>query len=136
MNPVMSLSLPEPHPEDPIASPFYTHPYGGIARDIWVSREGFARFFGHSVEYIDSCEVGMKLFDDFHTGMKETYGYKIKNYNTGRIEYRITIIDNSFRTRTKFHQQEMKKLVKKFEQLRVVAELPIRSFNALSHPQN
>lgn len=79
----------------PTEAPAYKHPYGGVARDSYVSRDGFARFFEHSVEYVDTLPVNQKLFDDMQPGC-EMLGYKIQETRDGRgpyLAYRITIID-------------------------------------------
>jgi hypothetical protein len=83
--------------QQPLHSAFYRHPYGGIARDIHVTRIQFARFFGVSVEYVDSVEFNMKCLDDNFPG-GETLGYKIKTWEwrdghkLSQISYRITVI--------------------------------------------
>ena len=114
MQPLTSLHFPERRESLTVASDYYTHPYGGIARDIYVTREGFARFFEHSVEFIDDMPYNIKLFDDFHPGLIETYGYICEAFN-GNITYRITILDQSFQGRVKFHNQECRRLAKAFE---------------------
>src|SRR5678815_5898254 len=98
----------------PQASEYYAHPYGGIARDIWVTREGFARLFGHSLEYVDSLHCNMKVFDDMQV-MCETLGYKQQYKIDGPITYRVIFIDHSSKARIRFHQQEVDKLNAAFE---------------------
>ncbi len=107
-------------------SEFYRHPYGGIARDIYVTREGFARYWGYSVEYIDDLPVNSKVFDDMQPKV-EILGYKIatrsgqrivsstREYDNYVIQYKIVHIDHSARARLKFHQQEMRKLTSSME---------------------
>ena len=113
------------------AGEFYRHPYGGIARDVLVSREGFARYFNHSVEYIDNEPMNMKLFDDFHEKC-ETYGTKMQDGRDGRIQYRITHIDHTHRARMKFHQQEMRKLVTNMELMEVAFGQAAHSFTNMA----
>jgi hypothetical protein len=80
-----------------VFTPFYSHMYGGFARDIYVSREGFARFFSTSPEYVDTLPVNSKVFDDMQPG-HEMLGYKIKNsYKNSPCRYRITFIDYGMR---------------------------------------
>lgn len=88
----------------PEVSEFYPHIYGGMARDIYVTREQFARFWRMSVEYIDDLQFNSKVLDQMEPG-GESLGYKMKEWvwkTNGRhkwkytlIKYRITIIDYS-----------------------------------------
>ena len=80
---------------EPVASDFYLHPYGGVARDIEVSRTGFMRFF-------DLDEIGMKLVyhPDFYGKVLdrmydygEALGYR--GHRRGVETWSITIIDHS-----------------------------------------
>lgn len=75
-----------------IVSDHYAHPYGGIARDIYVNREQFARFWRCSVECVDDLPVNMKIFDAMEVGGEAT-GYKLLNHREGALQYLITIID-------------------------------------------
>ena len=80
---------------EPIAGPFYAHPYGGIARDISVSKEGFARFFEWSLAEVDFAMMcvqghGGKVIDTFDD-WSESLGY-IDETN-GKRTYMITIIN-------------------------------------------
>jgi hypothetical protein len=84
--------LHPPGNEQRIATPFYQHPYGGIARDVLCSREGFARFFEHSVEYIDDLPFNTKVFDVLEP-WTECLGYKIMSRRNGPMQYRITVIE-------------------------------------------
>lgn len=70
--------IPTPHPREPVASEFYSHPYGGIARDIYVSREGFARFFEMDPTEVDWIPVNFKALDKIGTGY-EILGYKCQD---------------------------------------------------------
>lgn len=83
------------HTTEPIASEFYRHPYGGIARDISVSRAGFMRFF-------EIDEIGMKLVyhPDFYGKVLdrmfdegEAVGYR--EHRRGIEHWTITIIDRT-----------------------------------------
>lgn len=80
---------------EPVASPFYSHPYGGIARDISVSKEAFARFFEWSLAEVDFAMMvvqgaGGKVIDTFDE-WSESLGY-IDGSKT-QHSYMITIID-------------------------------------------
>lgn len=70
--------IPAPREREPVATPFYSHPYGGVARDIFVSREGFARFFEIDPSELDWVECNLKTFDVIGTGF-EILGYKIQD---------------------------------------------------------
>lgn len=70
--------IPTPHPREPVASPFYLHPYGGVGRDIYVSREGFARFFEMEPSEVDWIPHNIKAIDKSGTGY-ELLGYKIQD---------------------------------------------------------
>lgn len=74
-------------------SDFYPHIYGGMARDIYVTREQFARFWSHSVEYIDALPFNSKVLDQMEPG-GESLGYKISD-RYGPTKYRLTIINYS-----------------------------------------
>jgi len=68
----------ETRPAPQIASPFYQHPYGGIARDTWVTKEQFCRFFELEEHHVEAMPVNMKVFDI--TGeWSECLGYKIQD---------------------------------------------------------
>lgn len=79
------------------ASPFYKHPYGGIARDVWVDSDQFSRFFGINQWDLDNMHANCKWFDIMEAGA-EILGYKIvewhKNWMQKDTRYRITIITN------------------------------------------
>jgi len=86
--------LPAPRHHEPSASDFYKHPYGGIARDVFVSREGFMRFWSldeSEMARIDSYNFNGKIVDQKPSDDFELLGY----HNNGK--YSITIIDRSFR---------------------------------------
>jgi hypothetical protein len=88
--------VPLPPPSEPVASEFYKHPYGGIARDIFVTREGFMRFFELeelAIVIAESWAGQGKVFDSF-TDDHEYFGY-IHLFPGGRLSYTITIIDRS-----------------------------------------
>jgi len=78
-----------------VASPFYSHPYGGISRDIVVSRDGFARFF--ELDSLDMALVdgfagsSMKLYDTLFDDWCEACGYAFLSQH-GKITYSITMI--------------------------------------------
>ena len=87
-----------PREREPIAGPFYLHPYGGIARDISVTREGFMRFFELEEQGIliaESWAGQGKLFDEFHED-GETMGY-IGLLPGGEMTYSVTIIKNTLK---------------------------------------
>lgn len=80
---------------EPVASPFYAHPYGGIARDIAVSKEAFARFFEWSLAEVDFAMMcvqghGGKVIDIFDE-WAESLGYI--DESNGKRTYMITIIN-------------------------------------------
>lgn len=94
--PVTSLNLPEFRPAKLIANPEYDHHYGGVARDVYLTREQFARFFDVSVEFVDSLPVNVKVFDDMQPD-GEMLGYIIQHHRPRRGQitrrsYRVTII--------------------------------------------
>lgn len=68
----------------------YQHPYGGIARDAWVSKEGFARFFELPIFVVEDMPVNMKVIDKTEDNV-EMLGY-ILEYNDVKY-YRITVVD-------------------------------------------
>ena len=79
----------------------YRHPYGGLARDVYVTRDGFARFFDIPVEYVDEMPVNMKCMDRFFDNV-EVCGYIRQYYvidafngifDLTEMFYVITIID-------------------------------------------
>ena len=74
-------------------SPFYCHPYGGIGRDIRVTREGFARFFEIDPNEVSWMQANMKIIDVM-LPMSELLGYKLMNLD-GKEEYSITIVEHS-----------------------------------------
>lgn len=90
MHSILDCATPKPPQE--VASKFYQHPYGGIARDVYVTREGFARFFEDTVECVDLMGLinpNMKSYDligEWH----ECLGYILKDGD--KTEYRITIV--------------------------------------------
>ena len=81
----------------PAPSPFYPHPYGGIARDIPVTREGFARFFELDVDAMEMAECDGsiwygKVIDITHdTG--ECLGYRGRHRD--QTTYVITILNQT-----------------------------------------
>jgi len=84
----------ETRPVPEIASRFYQHPYGGIARDTWVTKEQFCRFFELTEHFVDGFPLHMKVMDvigDF----TECLGYKTLNFKTKVEKFRITIVDSS-----------------------------------------
>jgi len=89
------LNLPQRMERELIASPFYAHPYGGIARDIAVTKEGFARFFEWSLAEVDFAMMvvqgnGGKVIDTFDE-WAESLGYIVES--DGKRTYMITIIN-------------------------------------------
>ena len=87
-------NLPAPHPQLPVAGKFYSHPYGGIARDICVSKEGFARFFEWSLAEVDFAMMvvqgnGGKVIDESGE-WTESLGYIVESND--RRMYMITMI--------------------------------------------
>lgn len=88
--------IPLPPPAEPVASEFYKHPYGGIARDISVTREGFMRFFEleeQGMLIAESWAGQGKVFENFGDD-HEYFGY-INLFPGGRLSYTIVIIDRS-----------------------------------------
>ena len=83
----------EPREREVVASPFYSHPYGGVARDIAVTREGFMRFFELDEHELSLGEgfPGVKVYDTFHDDWAESYGCILMEPT--RLIYRITVIN-------------------------------------------
>jgi len=77
--------------EEDFVSPTYHHTYGGTAQDVYVSREGFARFFEVSLHDVDNMAVNTKWFDVMEA-KSECLGYKIQEKRGDPFKYRITII--------------------------------------------
>ena len=79
----------------PAPGAFYPHPYGGIARDIPVTREGFARFFELDVDAMELDSSSMwfgKIIDIIHdTG--ECLGYRGRHRD--QTTYVITILNQT-----------------------------------------
>lgn len=99
-----------PRPVEPVAGDFYKHPYGGIARDISVTRDGFMRFF-------ELDEIGMKLVyhPDFYGKVLdrmfdegEALGYR--GHHHGIETWTITIIDHS----TKAAQKHLVRTIEQY----------------------
>lgn len=100
-----------PRPVEPVAGEFYKHPYGGIARDIHVSKEGFARFFEWSLAEVDFAMLvsnGGKVIDDLSDN-HECLGYVHQNPH-GRRDYMITIIDRT----TKAAQKHLVRTIEQY----------------------
>jgi hypothetical protein len=94
--------IPIPPPPEPVATDFYRHPYGGIARDIFVTREGFMRFFELeelAIVIAESWAGQGKVFDSL-TDDHEYFGY-INLFPGGRLSYTITIIDRGVGPRSR-----------------------------------
>jgi hypothetical protein len=92
MDTLMLLNHPQPNnkPQETVASPFYSHPYGGIGRDIVVSREGFMRFFEWdewTMQYAEAFHG--KVVDCTPRDWSELLGY----HDHGK--WVITVIDRS-----------------------------------------
>lgn len=91
----LCLNLPQRIERQPVASPFYCHPYGGIARDIYVTREGFIRFFELDEFDIAIAEAfagqGQKMYDKLPDDWTEVCGY-INLLPSGKMTYRIDFI--------------------------------------------
>lgn len=68
----------------------YSHPYGGIAKDAWLTRDQFARFMNIPVEYVDQMPRNMKVIDHFFD-RAEVCGYIYELH--GVTYYRVTIVD-------------------------------------------
>ena len=69
----------------------YHHTYGGMAQDVYVSREGFARFFEVSLAEVDRMDINCKWYDVMDA-KSECLGYKIQEKRGDPFKYRITII--------------------------------------------
>jgi hypothetical protein len=92
MDTLMLLNHPQPNnkPQETVASPFYSHPYGGIGRDITVSREGFMRFFEWDEFMMDFAEqFHGKVVDQTPRDWSELLGY----HDHGK--WVITVINRS-----------------------------------------
>lgn len=90
------IPFPDHIQREVVAGPFYCHPYGGVARDIDVTKEGFARFFELDVDAMelasdpDSTWFG-KIIDQMNE-WTECCGYRGRKH--GEITYSITIIEH------------------------------------------
>lgn len=94
----LSIMDREPFPHHPrltTADPFYQHPYGGVGRDIWTTKAGFARFFELHPEAVDMLDINVKAIDLFERDGIECLGYVIQSPN-GLKNYKITIVDRSW----------------------------------------
>ena len=81
-----------PRERKPAASSFYNHPYGGIARDITVTREGFMRFWEldeYQMAQIESYHFNGKVCD-----VQPSYFYELLGY-LDHGKYSITIINRT-----------------------------------------
>ena len=127
-----------PRPVEPAASDFYKHPYGGIARDIFVTREGFMRFFELSEDSMliaESLAGRGKMYDDL-TEEHEYFGY-INLFPRGKLSYMITIIDRSVKMRYRFINTSAEKVAKEFVGLMKGAAHAATDFrSALSYSAN
>lgn len=96
--------LPFPHhiPRETVASDFYPHPYGGIARDVCVTRDGFMRFFELDDHALSLCEAfpDGKVIDQFPGDAHELIGYIGTTRTT--LTYTVTVVDRSWKTHDKF----------------------------------
>lgn len=87
-----------PRERESVAGPFYQHPYGGVARDIFVSREGFARFFQRTPESVDRLRKNCKTLD-YAEDLGHPYewveilGMVGQEIPGGPCTYKITFID-------------------------------------------
>lgn len=70
----------------------YKHPYGGMAKDIFVNRTRFAETFGMSVESLNNLPIDMKVGDVVKDG-KEICGYIYKSNRRSGRKFVLTIID-------------------------------------------
>jgi hypothetical protein len=93
MDTLMLLNNPQPRRthQETVASPFYSHPYGGIARSIKVSRDGFMRFF-------ELDELGMKILyhQEFNGKIidRRLDNHELLGYHD-RGKFTITIVDHT-----------------------------------------
>ena len=71
---------------------FYQHPYGGIARNAYVSKEDFAKFFDHSPDYIEDLPPNVKVFDVVEPWW-EILGYIELLNREADLRYRLVFID-------------------------------------------
>ena len=115
--------LPAPRVHVPAASDFYLHPYGGIGRDIQVTKEQFARFWELDDYTVERIPPNTKWFDVLHE-KTEILGYRLVTWSFGQktSTYRITIIDRGIEAKLKFHNQE----VRRFGGAAVLSEAAIR----------
>lgn len=127
-----------PRPVEPAVSDFYRHPYGGIARDIFVTREGFMRFFNlreDSILIAESFAGQGKLYDTV-SETHETMGY-INLFPGGKMTYMVTIIDRSVKARYKFLERSAEKVAKEFvDVMKGAANATISFRSALPHSAN
>lgn len=86
---------PAPRQRLTVADPFYRHPYGGVGRDIWTTKAGFARFFEIHPEAVDMLDTNVNAIDVFEKDGIELLGYVIQPPN-GLKNYKITIVDRSW----------------------------------------
>lgn len=110
---VLASAFVRPDPD--ISTAVYPHMYGGIAKEIYVSREGFARLFEVSPEYLDDLPINCKVFDVMYSGC-EMLGYIITTRNNRRVvsrranltkQYRVTYIDYGYSKLVRSNKVEM-----------------------------
>jgi len=75
--PVYCLNFPQYIPSLPVAKPFYLAKGGGIGRDIFVSKAGFARVFDDfDNDHLDDERLGC-IRVDHSDPLTSLYGYKL-----------------------------------------------------------
>lgn len=79
--------IPAPRHREPHFSPFFKHPYGGIARVVFVSKEGFMRFFELDEQDLKRMDIFDGKVIDQLLDNHELLGYHFNG------KWSITIID-------------------------------------------
>ena len=87
-------TVPYPHhiPRKPVASSLFVHQDGGIARDIYVSEEGFRRFFDDMSDgQFGRAKSGYNPYVEVYGGWTKCLGI----VEDGGTKFRIRIIEHS-----------------------------------------
>lgn len=101
----------EDRTDKPVAGAFYRHVYGGIARDIYVSREAFQRFFELTDAEMNVAAYFAGKSADVLEDEHELVGYIYKSWPApGQWMYRITIIDRTQKARYAFLRREVDRI--------------------------
>lgn len=126
-----------PRPVEPAVSDFYKHPYGGIARDIFVSYEGFLRFFEQ-----ESFDLDAPIWNGFYGKVVDTVlddhellGYR--GHHRGVDTWMITIIDRSSKARYRHLKRSLNQMSDTWKEVGKKAYHAATDFrSALPHSTN